>query len=569
MSTRENITRQQSDYGGATTSADDQLFLAIVFHPDPSLIGSIALLPLSDDEVVIGRNSPEFFAPKGQHAPGTEVVLADAYLSREAFFIQGVDEGLSLRRDAGTSRLRCDGDPVAECVVLSELQQRAGVVLTLAERLVLHLRRVSSDEGVLIDEHNQRESRTALLGVSAACAELHRRVALAARVPDDVLLLGETGTGKELVARELHRSSQAGEGPLVPVNMAALPTELAAASLFGAQKGAYTGADRYRSGYFSQADGGTLFLDEVADTPAPVQPLLLRALETRELQVVGGGSQTVNLRVIAATDQSLNAGPNALREALRHRLAAQEIEVPPLRERREDTGVLAAHFMEEAAQAGAGHWPPPVEDPISLSKLCRSFEAMAMHEWVGNVRELRNAARRLAWDCNARWKSSRSPEPAPAPRIGEMVDELNEPGSEATRSRTPVSSVSRHTLGENSGPRYAVSPSAHRRSSSKEALKRLSQMSEDELHAAWLAAECEVSALARALLVSRSAVYRRIQKSTRCRLAADVPKAELREQLKAHEGDILSTAKSLEVSHRGLEARLRATGSSTDLNEHL
>ncbi|MEM6484414.1 MAG: sigma 54-interacting transcriptional regulator [Pseudomonadota bacterium] len=567
MSTRENITRQQNDYEGATTSTEDQLFFAVVFHPDPSLIGSIVLLPFSGDEVAIGRNSPKFFAAKAKHAPSTELALADAYLSREAFFVQSVADGISLRRDAGTSRLRCDGDPVGEGVVLSEPRLRTGVVLTLAERVVLHLRLVSSDEAVLIDELHQREFRTDLRGISAACAELHRCVALAARVPDDVLLLGETGTGKELVARELHRLSEARSGPLVPVNMAALPAELAAASLFGAQKGAYTGSDRYRSGYFSQADGGTLFLDEIADSPAPVQPLLLRALETRELQIVGGGSRTVNLRVIAATDQSLDVGPNALREALRHRLAAQEIAVPPLRERREDIGVLAAHFMHEAARAGASHWPPPGEDPILLSKLCRSFEAMAMHEWVGNVRELRNVARRLAWDCNARWKSSRAL--APAPKTEQIMEESIEPPSVSASIPNPAGSETRHALSESSGPDYAVNHSARRRGSSAEALKRLSKMNEDELHEAWLAADCEVSGLARALSVSRSAVYRRIRKSTRCRLAAEVPAAELRKRLQEHDGDIVGTAKSLEVSHRGLEARLRAAGSANNLNEHV
>ena len=149
-----------------------------------------------------------------------------------------------------------------------------GCFLTLADRIVLHLRRIAAGDVAPL----RKPPTGGIFGVSPAAAELRNAIGRAARMPDDVLILGPTGAGKELVAREIHLQSARASAPWVARNMAAIPEELAAASLFGSRKGAFTGADSHRKGFFQQAAGGTLFLFEICDSPLAIQPLLLRAL---------------------------------------------------------------------------------------------------------------------------------------------------------------------------------------------------------------------------------------------------------------------------------------------------
>jgi two-component system nitrogen regulation response regulator GlnG len=209
-----------------------------------------------------------------------------------------------------------------------------------------------------------------------------------------VLLRGETGTGKELVARALHARGPRRRGPFVSVNLGAIPRELAAAELFGAVRGAYTGAARDRDGYFRAARGGTLFLDEVAEAPPEVQVTLLRVLETGELYPVGGDAPiATDVRVIAATDADLDAQirDGRFKAPLLHRLAGSELHLPPLRERAEDLPALCAALLESIA--AAARLPVPALAPDFAA-------ALARWPWRGNVRELRavleNAV--LWWD---------------------------------------------------------------------------------------------------------------------------------------------------------------------------
>jgi DNA-binding NtrC family response regulator len=204
-----------------------------------------------------------------------------------------------------------------------------------------------------------------------------------------VLVRGESGTGKELVARELHeRSTQRRRGAFVAVNCAALPSELIESELFGHEKGAFTGAANRRRGKFEQADGGTLFLDEIGDMSANVQAKLLRALEERRVERLGGSDSTpVNVRIVSAThrplEQDITAGN--FRADLFYRLQVVTIEIPPLREHPEDIPVLAESF---ALQASERYGLPARK--LSPSALRRLVE----YDWPGNVRELRNAVER-------------------------------------------------------------------------------------------------------------------------------------------------------------------------------
>ncbi len=230
--------------------------------------------------------------------------------------------------------------------------------------------------------------RHVMLGDSEAMKAIRLRINQVAPTNARVLILGESGTGKELVARAIHEGSGRSAGPFVKVNCAAIPEELIESELFGAEKGAYTGAVSSRNGKFVQADGGTLFLDEVGDMSKRAQAKVLRALQEGEIEKVGGqGVTRVDVRVLAATNKNLEEEVLAgrFREDLLIRLNVVPVEVPPLRERRADIPVLAAHFLERYRMENN---LPPRTFSASAEK------ALVNLSWPGNVRELQNVVER-------------------------------------------------------------------------------------------------------------------------------------------------------------------------------
>ncbi len=246
-----------------------------------------------------------------------------------------------------------------------------------------------------LEEENRRLAEVAglgsqLLGVSPAMRTLARTISRVAPTGAAVLIHGENGTGKELVARAIHAASPRRARPLVIVNCAAIPETLFESELFGHARGAFTGATEARRGKFQQADGGTLFLDEIGEVPLPLQPKLLRALESGETERVGGrGPERFDARVVAATNRDLEAEIRAgrFREDLYYRLLVVPIRVPPLVERSEDVALLARHFLEQACR----------QNRIRPKRLTdEAIAALGRHAWPGNVRELRNAMGRVA-----------------------------------------------------------------------------------------------------------------------------------------------------------------------------
>jgi DNA-binding NtrC family response regulator len=230
-----------------------------------------------------------------------------------------------------------------------------------------------------------------------SCAAMRQQIMLAQRVAAysvPVLILGETGTGKELFAQAIHESSPRAGKPFVAVNCGAISKELANAELFGHEKGAFTGADKARPGHFKEAHGGTLFLDEVGDLPLDSQVRLLRALQSKEITPVGSSKvQKVDVRVIAATHRDLAADVAAgrFREDLFHRLAVGILRLPPLREREDDILLLADQFMAEINRDAPSH--PEVQHK-ELSESARKI--LTSHAWPGNVRELYHALLRAS-----------------------------------------------------------------------------------------------------------------------------------------------------------------------------
>ena len=229
------------------------------------------------------------------------------------------------------------------------------------------------------------EGATRLVGGSAALERVGRLIDRVAGTDATVLVRGETGTGKELVARSIHERSGRAAGPLVAVNCGALPEHLVESELFGHRKGAFTGADEHRAGLFEVADGGTLFLDEIGELPKPLQSRLLRVLESGEIRRVGDNQPlTVDVRVVCATHRSLEemVAAGEFREDLLFRINTFEVAVPPLRERRDDIPALVEHFIRKAR--------PHAPEAAMLAEPA-VLELLAAHPWPGNVRELANA----------------------------------------------------------------------------------------------------------------------------------------------------------------------------------
>ena len=219
--------------------------------------------------------------------------------------------------------------------------------------------------------------------------EIYRVLARLTQTDLTVMIAGESGTGKELVARVLHDFSKRRGGPFVALNMAAIPRELIESELFGHEKGAFTGAQARTQGRFEQAEGGTLFLDEIGDMPIEAQTRLLRVLQEGEYTTVGGRTPIrTDVRIIAATHRDLRnqIQQGLFREDLYYRLNVVPLRLPPLRERLEDIGDLARHFLRQAAKEGLGQ---RTIAPAAIDRLKR-------HAWPGNVRELENLVRRLA-----------------------------------------------------------------------------------------------------------------------------------------------------------------------------
>jgi DNA-binding NtrC family response regulator len=263
---------------------------------------------------------------------------------------------------------------------LPELEQ-------IIERAAEH-RRLRRENRLLRRAVSRREVEPVILGQSQAIARLRSLLSRAARSQSHVLILGESGSGKELAARIVHREGPRRDLPFLAINCAALPNELLESELFGHEKGAFTGASARRHGLLELAHEGTVFLDEVAEMSLPMQAKLLRAIDAGEIRRLGGDRTLhVDVRVIAATNKDLGQAIRAaeFRQDLYYRLGVVVIEVPPLRERVEDIALLVEHFARESAGPGGR--------PIRLTR--EAMGLLARYPWPGNVRELRNILERL------------------------------------------------------------------------------------------------------------------------------------------------------------------------------
>jgi DNA-binding NtrC family response regulator len=259
-------------------------------------------------------------------------------------------------------------------------------LLLLVSR-ALEQQRLLSNYRLLKEEAAARRGGPAIIGEAPALRQVMAAIDRAAGTDTTVLLEGESGTGKELCARALHDRSERANGPFVAINCAAIPENLLEAELFGYERGAFTGATQRKIGKFEMAQRGTIFLDEIGEMPLPLQAKMLRAIETKRIERLGGGAPIqVDVRIVAATNRMLRqaVANRQFREDLYFRLSVFPVTIPPLRDRKEDIPKLAHHFVERVAR--------DVGKKVTLS--AEALQMLVEHSWPGNVRELQNAIER-------------------------------------------------------------------------------------------------------------------------------------------------------------------------------
>jgi DNA-binding NtrC family response regulator len=297
---------------------------------------------------------------------------------------QGVDTPVVVMSGHGTIETAVQATRLGAQDFLEKPLSTEKLLLTVAN--LLELQRLATENKKL---RRLTGATGALVGESAVMRELRERVRLAANANAPVLVTGERGTGKELVARAIHEGSRRANGPLEKLNCAAVPAEHIESELFGHEAGAFTGASRARRGKFERAPGGTQFLDEGGDMPSPMQAKLLRVLQEGEIERVGGHDVVkVNVRIVAATNRDLgaDAASGRFRPDLYDRLDVVPLHVPPLRARREDIPQLVATFLPAACEAN---------DRALKTLTAAATQLLTRHAFPGNVRELKNLIERL------------------------------------------------------------------------------------------------------------------------------------------------------------------------------
>jgi two-component system nitrogen regulation response regulator GlnG len=504
--------------------------LTIVYHPVLRRIGDRVILGelAAGREARISRVDPRF-APPRQPA---STALDHPRISRAPFVLRPCDGGgVLLDPHDSRTRITVDGEPVGAPRRISPEQLQRGAVIELSDRVALLLH--------LFTPHTERDTGDlGLVGHSDHMARVRDDIRRVASLDVPVLIRGETGTGKELVATAIHESGARSAGPLVCVNMAALPPALAAAELFGATRGAFTGAGQGQDGYFRRARGGTLFLDEIGAASPEIQVMLLRALETSEIYPLGAQrAERVDVRIIAATDAHLEAliARGAFGAPLLHRLAGYEIHIPPLRERRDDVARLLLHFLGlDLAETGDTELLDRVEPapwlPLELTR------RLMQHPWPGNVRQLRNVVRQIV--IGSRGEPEASLPPAFLRQLADAAPLVPAPPAEAgsPASHAPAAPALR---GRNRKP---------------------AEIPEGELVDALCAHRWDIKSTAAALGISRTSLYKLMEASDRVRTAGHLGVDEIRACHRDLGGDLDAMVERLRVSKPALRRRIQELG---------
>ncbi len=491
------------------------LCLSIVWHPDQSRIGEQCIMV--HDSLDLARYQPLFCKP-GKDGLG----LGHDGISRQAtHLVRNQDDSVTVQASASKMVLEINGAVAQGTQQLSSEQIAQGVIVVLARAVVLCLHLMHC-----LPRHNPV---TGLIGVGSAAIKMRDQIIQVAPTNATVLLLGETGTGKEVAACAIHALSQRARQILVSVNMAALNESLAAADLFGAAKGAYTGAQNSRGGFFAQAQDATLFLDEIGNAPAVVQPMLLRVLEKGDYRPLGALADVrSNARIIAATDQDLYGG--GFNPALLRRLEGFTIVIPPLRERREDTGLLILHMMQTGELPGKG----AVELPAPL------VAQLAIYDWPGNIRQLRHVVRRLMLMLST----------GEIPTLAELIESGTARPVRAVKNMdAPITPAPSDVVPLPALPHESIPlPRRHH--------KRPADLSNDDVLAALDNNDWMIQGAATELGISRPSLYKLLEQHPHIRRADQIDVEEIQRVLVEVAGDVDACAARLKTPAEGLRRRL-------------
>lgn len=479
------------------------LAMTILWHPEQMRIGEQCMCP--EGFIELSRFAPLFSHP-GQHSA---IALGHRAISRAPVRIRLLPSGaIEIAIASGKMAVEVNGIQCQNMLALDAVHLERGIVLGLGGRIFICLHWMRSLPHTV--------SMAGFLGVSSAAIQIRNAILQVSDTDLPVLLLGETGSGKELVAQAIHRSSMRCKHPFVAVNMATLSDSLAAADLFGTVKGAYTGAQTARRGWFAEANDGTLFLDEVGDTPTSVQAMLLRVLENGHYRPIGAANDAVSqARLIAATDRALDVAN--FNQALLRRMEAYVIHLPALRERREDIGLLVRHFLQQHA--------PEQLDAVPPNLLSQIFNG----EWPGNVRQLKHAVRRIALDLRAQQKPV-----LPASTI------------------RPLESRSVEQLTRNESAPATLKSCSKRR--------KIPPINDQDLQAAMKSCNWRILGAAKQLGISRAALYKRLNDHPEIRFPNRISHEEIRHAWYASGKDLLRCASHLQSPAEALRRQLVAIG---------
>jgi two-component system nitrogen regulation response regulator GlnG len=476
------------------------LALTILWHPERARIGEQFIGGTGGDAIELNRYSPLFMRPGAEGLP-----LGHGAISRQPLrLVRDGEDGVAMTLPASSMAVEVNGRAVQGEVRFSAAQVGEGQILTLGRALVLCLH--------WMDRLPVPLPVPGLHGVGSASIGVREQIHMVARTSLPVLLLGETGTGKEIAARAIHALGERAQAPLVAVNMAALGDPLAATSLFGVAEGAQPGGAGAREGLFAQADGATLFLDEVGNTPAAMQPMLMRVLEGGDYRPLGAArDRHASARVIAASDQDL--GGTAFNQALLHRLAGFVIRMPPLRARREDIGVLIVELLHQQGMDAA--LPAPL------------VAELAACDWPGNVRELAHVLQRAALVLGD----------GGTPTLAQLV------GAPASAQAVPAQAV--------------PAPEPAPREEQAAARRRPSALSDADVLEAMAANDWNIQAAAEALGISRPSLYKLLEDHPDIRRPDIIPEADIARAMAQCGGDVERCAALLRTPAEALRRRWR------------
>ena len=513
------------------------LALTVLWHPQRERVGAQHIVVEPHATLELGR-----FAPLFRQPGGAGEALGDRAIARLPLRIAADPRGLLLTPPDSKMLVELNGRPLHAAAVVSHAELEGGAVLGLGGQVLLCLHWMHC-----LPKDN---AMPALVGVGAAAVTTRDLIRQVGATELPVLLLGETGTGKEVAARAIHQASRRRAQPLVAVNMATLNEALAAADLFGAVKGAYTGAQAARRGWFAEADGATLFLDEIGDTPGAVQAMLLRVLETGSYRPLGAAADVrSDARLIAATDRDLQQ--RGFNQALLRRMEGFVIHLPALRQRREDIGVLLQHLLRQEGYDGAL--------PFALvSGLCN-------HDWPGNIRQLGQVTRRVVLALRAGSQPVLADFLEAAPAALAAAGELG--GAAANASANTSANTAANTSANaaangsaNASANAAANAAAGVAARAGAARRRLADVGAADVLQAMHDNGWQIRAAALQLGISRPSLYKLLQAHPGVRVAARIAPEELQGALRQHGGHIGRCAAALQTPSEALRRHLRVLG---------